>query len=244
MLRISPRLGDTLRTMLEQTTEVTDLGGARTATSTSTVVYSQSIVRGVKENTTTVLTIVDSVRVTGTDQHSAKRIFDAQRALEGQRLVLQLRADGTVESARDGKGTALPKQVAEAMSAMPAVLPKGVVRAGDEWSRELLLPSGGPLGAKGSGKVRATFRLDSVQAKSGLAFVSMHGAIAADSASGVSISGSIAGSLQFDRNRGWMTDSRMLVMLKSIMTPPPGLGLAPMKLMTRVTQRLRTLGAR
>ena len=58
------------------------------------------------------------------------------------------------------------------------------------------------------------------------------------------LSGSITGALQIDRARGWMTDSRFLVVLQSVVTPPGGSGLAPMRLMTRVTQRLRTMDKR
>ena len=114
-----------------------------------------------------------------------------------------------------------------------------------QWTRELPLPSGGPLGARGSGHVRATFHLDSLERGATTAYVSMRGEILPDSTSqGLSLSGSISGVLQIDRVRGWMTDSRFLVLLQSLVTPPAGTGLAPMRLMTRVTQRLRTMDKR
>jgi hypothetical protein len=107
------------------------------------------------------------------------------------------------------------------------------------------LPSGGPLAAKGAGHVKAVFHLDSLQKNGAVAYVSMHGDILPDSASkGVELSGSIAGSMQLDRVRGWMTDSRIVITLRSLIAPPPSVGLAPMKFVTRVTQRLRTMDKR
>jgi hypothetical protein len=247
LLRLHPRVGDTLHTWLEQQTDVSAimpgnaLGAARTVT-TSLAIHSRTIVRSVQQLSTTVLTIVDSAALTSTDAHAATMIADAQRALKGQQLTLQLGADGTVESARDARGYLVPRDVADAMAAMPAVFPRRPVAVGEKWMRDMPLPSGGPLGARGSGHVHAVFRLDSLRKGDAIAYVSMHGDILPDStANGVELSGSIGGSMQVDRVRGWMTDSRVLITLRSIIVPPPSMGLAPMKVMTRVTQRLRTM---
>jgi hypothetical protein len=202
-------------------------------------------VRSVHQTSTTVLTIVDSALLTSTDAHAATMIADAQRALQGQQLTLQLGADGTVQSARDARGVLLPRDVADAMAAMPAVFPRKPVSVGEQWKREMPLPPGGTLGARGSAHVRAIFRLDSLQRGGAIAFVSMRGEILADSTShGVELSGSIAGTMQLDRARGWMTDSRFLITLRSIISPPASAGLAPMTFVTRVTQRLRTMDKR
>ena len=249
LLRLQPHAGDTLHSWLEQRTEVTAGGSAQAGASrgatTSVSIHSRSIVRSVRSTSTTVLTIVDSATFTSTDVHSAAMIADAGRALRGQRLVLQLGVDGTVESARDARGVPLSRDATDAMAAMPAVFPKQPVAVGDQWVRELPLPSGGPLGARGSGHVRAIFHLDSMERAASIAYVSMRGDILPDSTSqGVALSGYITGVLQIDRVRGWMTDSRFLVLLQSVVTPPAGSGLAPMRLTTRVTQRLRTMDKR
>ena len=250
MLRLKPRVGDTLHTWMEQQTEVsaTTPGNAamapRTVT-TSVAIYSRTIVRSVQQTSTTVLTIVDSAVLASTDAHAATMIADAQRSLRGQRLVLQLGADGSVESARDAQGTLIPRDVADAMAAMPAVFPKKPVSVGDQWTREMPLPSAGPLGARGSGHVRAVFHLDSLPKSGSIAYVSIRGDILADSTrQGVALSGSISGALQLDRVRGWMTESQFVVALKSVVNPPPAMGLAPMRFMTRVTQHLRTMDKR
>lgn len=243
LLRLSPRVGDTLHTSLEQQTEVsaTVPGNAPRTVTTSLAIHSRTIVRSVKPMNTTVLTIVDSAAMTSTDAHATKMVADAERALTGQQLVLQLGSDGTVESARDKHGVRLSRDLVDAMSAMPAVFPKKAVAVGQQWTREMPLPAGGPLGAGGGGRVRATFRLDSLEKGGTLAYVSMRGDIVADSAGkGAELSGSVTGSMLLDRARGWMTDSRFIVTLRSIMSPPASLGIGPMKFVTKVTQRLRT----
>ncbi|MES2179037.1 MAG: DUF6263 family protein [Gemmatimonadota bacterium] len=250
MLRISPRVGDTLHTVLEQQTDVSVTMPGNTSApaksmSSTVTIHSQTVVRLVQKGSATVLTTVDSARLTSTDTHASEMTANAQRTLEGQQLLLQLGADGTVESARDIRGALVKREVADAMASMPAVFPKHAVSVGQQWTREMPLPSGGPFGAKGSGRAHATFRLDSLRKNGAVAYVSMHGEIVPDSASqGVEISGSISGSMQLDRVRGWMTDSRFLVIVRSLVVPPTVSGLAPMRFITKVTQRLRTLEKR
>ena len=250
VLRLHPSVGDTMPTLLEQQTEVTattpgnSVAPARSV-STSMSIYSRSIVRAVHATHSTVLTVIDSAKMSSTDARAAATSAQTQRSLEGQQLVLELGADGAVESARDIHGVLVPRALAEAMASMPAVFPKGAVSVGGQWVREMPLPSGGPLGARGAGHVRATFHFDSLQKGGGIAYLSMRGDILSDSASqGVELSGTVAGSMQLDRVRGWMTDSKFVVLVKSNVTPPVETGVAPMRFMTRVTQRLRTMDKR
>lgn len=249
LLGLRPRVGDTLHTRLEQQTDVSvTLPGnaaapARSVTTTLTV-SSRTIVRASQGTHTTVLTIVDSASLSSSDAHAGKLIADAQRSLEGQQLVLQLGVDGTVESARNANGAAVSRDASDAMTAMPALFPRKAVSVGEQWTREMPLPAGGPFGARGSAHARATFRLDSLQRTGPLAFVSMHGDIVPDSATGMQISGTITGAMQIDRVRGWMTDSRVVVLVKSLVEPAAAVGLGPMRFTTRVTQRLRTMDKR
>ena len=248
LLQLHPRFGDTLRTLLEQHTEVSMMapgssGSPSKSMTTSLTIHSRTIVRAVEPTSTTVLTIVDSARVATSDVHGARLMADAQRSLDGQQLLLQLAADGTVESARDSRGRHVTKSVAQAMSAMPAVFPKKAVAVGETWMREMPLPSGGPLGATAAGKVRAVFQLDSVQRGGAVAYVSMRGEIVPQGAVTKDLNGSIAGTMQLDRVRGWLTDSRFVITLRSVIAPAAA-GLAPMRFVTKVTQRLRTMDKR
>jgi hypothetical protein len=248
-LRIHPRAGDTLRTRLEQQMEVSSAGedgdSRGRPLATSVVIDSRTIVQSSLATSTVVLTIVDSADMHTTDTHGADQIAEAERMLRGQRLVLQLAMDGSVENARDANGRSVSRDVADAMSAMPAVFPRYAVRVGDSWAREMPLPSSGPLGARGMGYVTARFRLDSLSHGGRIAFVSMRGDIKPSSATdGVQLTGAIRGTMQLDRSRGWMTDSQVTVLVRSLVTPPPGTGRAPMRFVTRVTQRLRTMDKR
>lgn len=250
LLRVHPRVGDTLHTRLEQRSEVSATvagNGARSTKSvtTSVLLLSRTIVQGSSSANTLVLTIVDSADLRSSDEHAAQQIAAAQRSLRGQQLLLQLGADGTVESARDARGLPVPRDLADAMSAMPAVFPRRPVRVGEQWTRELPLPAGGPLGARGTGHVNATFRLDSLDREGDVAFISLRGEILPDAGSvGLRLSGDVSGAMQVDRQRGWMTDSRFDILVRSLVTPPAGAGLAPMRFVTRVTQRLRTMDKR
>jgi hypothetical protein len=250
LLRVHPRVGDTLHTRLEQQTEVSaQLPGspsrALKSVTTSVTLNSRTIVQATSPASTLVLTVVDSADLHTSDEHGAAQVAAAERSLRGQQLVLQLGADGTVETVRDARGVPVPRDVVEAMSAMPAVFPRRPVLVGEQWTRELPLPAGGPLGARGSGRVSAVFRLDSLDRGGNLAFVSMRGEILPDAGSqGVRLSGAVRGAMQLDRQRGWMTDSRFTVTVRSLVTPPPSTGLAPMRFVTRVTQRLRTMDKR
>ena len=248
VLRLHPHVGDTLHTRLEQVTEITSArtAGATPKPMTTTVtVVARTIVQTSRKATTTVLTVVDSAAVRSSDTHGAAMSAQAEKVLRAQRMVLQLAEDGSVESARDARGVALPRDVADAMAAMPAVLPRRPVAVGERWKREMPLPSTGPLGAGGNAQVRAEFRLDSLSGSGEVAFVSMHGQIASDAdARGVEMSGSMSGAMQIDRARGWMTESFFTLLIHSVVTPPSGVGMLPMKFVTRVTQRLRTMDKR
>ena len=249
VLRLHPRVGDTLHTRLEQVTEITSArsggGAAPKPMTTSVTVLARTIVQASRKATTTVLTVVDSVAVRSSDAHGAAMSAQAEKVLRGQRMVVQLAEDGSVESARDARGVALPRDVAEAMAAMPAVLPRRPIAVGERWQREMPLPSAGPLGAGGNAQVRAEFRLDSLSGSGDLAFVSMRGRIGSDAdARGLEMSGSMSGAMQIDRARGWMTDSFFTLLIHSVVTPPSGVGMQPMKFVTKVSQRLRTMDKR
>jgi len=244
LLRLHPRVGDTLHTRLEQQTETSGSQVQRPMT-TSVIVSARTIVQTSRATSTTVLTIVDSAEVRGSDPRGAKMSAQAERALTGQRLVLQLAEDGSVQSARDSRGVAVSHEVAEAMAAMPPVFPHRAVSVGERWEREMPLPAGGPFGLKGAAHVRADFRLDSLGRDGEVAYVSMRGEIIPESATqGLQLTGTVSGAMRVDRARGWMTDSRFSVLMKSIVTPPAASGMSPMHFVTRVTQHLRTMDKR
>jgi hypothetical protein len=50
--------------------------------------------------------------------------------------------------------------------------------------------------------------------------------------------------MQIDRVRGWMTDSFFTLLIRSVVAAPAGTGMQPMRFVTKVTQRLRTMDKR
>ena len=60
----------------------------------------------------------------------------------------------------------------------------------------------------------------------------------------VDMSGTLAGNLQVDRHRGWMTDSRVTITVNSLLTPPEGSPAEPVRFRMKITQRSRTLDNR
>ena len=248
LLRLNPRVGDTLHTRLEQQTEVTGTrngGPPMKAVTTSVVLSSRTIVHQSLQASTVVLTIVDSADIRSSDARASQQVADAERSMRGQRMIMRLASDGTVVSARDARGGTLSGELAQSMSSMPAVFPQQPVSVGEQWMREMPLPAGGPLGTRGAGKVIAAFRLDSVSRNGSIAYVSMQGDIRPDAASqGMQLSGGVQGSMQIDRARGWLTDSRFSITMRSLVTPSPSTGLAPMRFVTRVVQRLSTMDKR
>jgi hypothetical protein len=246
LLQLHPRTGDTLWTRLEQKSEVARAdaqGRSSHPMITRVTVLARTIVQGSRGTTTTVLTVVDSAEVRSSDPRGAAAGAQAERALRGQQLVLQLAGDGSVESARDARGRTIPRDAADAMAAMPAVFPHHAVSVGERWEREMPLPAAGSFAAAGSARVRAQFRLDSLARGGELAFISMQGEIVPDDGrKGISVGGTMSGAMQVDRQRGWMTDSRFSLEMRSAVAPVAGA--PPMRFVTRVTQRLRTMDKR
>jgi hypothetical protein len=243
LLQLRPRTGDTLWTRLEQKSEIAradEEGRSSHPMTTRVTVLARTIVQASRGATTTVLTVVDSAEVRSSDARGAAAGAQAERALRGQQLVLQLAGDGSVESARDARGRVIPRDAADAMAAMPAVFPHHAVAVGERWEREMPLPAAGSFAAAGGARVRAQFRLDSLTRGGNLAFISMQGEIVPDdSRKGVSIGGSMSGAMRVDRQRGWMTDSRFSLEMRSSVAPVAGA--PPMRFVTRVTQHLRTM---
>ncbi len=245
VLRLHPHVGDTLYTRLEQLTEITISrpGSTPKPMATSVTVLARTIVQESRQASTTVLTVVDSADVRTSDANGGAMAAQAEQSLRRQQLILQLAEDGTVEIARDARGVAVSREVTEAMASMPAVFPRRSVAIGERWQREMPLVSSNPLGGTGAGAhVRAEFRLDSLGHHGDLAYVSMHGEIIPnDDRPGADLSGRMSGSMQVDRRRGWMTDSRFTLVVSSLIAAPGAAAAAPMRFLTKVTQRLRTM---
>jgi hypothetical protein len=240
-LQLKPHVGDTLRMELDEQREhtgTTRFGGNDSTRTMSTRLrmFSRAIVQGKLRNAVSVLAIVDSVSLVTNDQHT-------RAVTAGQRMLFRLSEDGTMRVVEDATGA--NRVTSELVALMPAALPTHPVAAGDTWSRSIPLIV---ARAGDEGVVLAAFRLDSVSRNEHLAYISMRGEMRRDSVpagpprgSRMTVTGTVNGALLLDRRRGWITESRFAVLLRTTMVPAASSGAAPMRFLTRINQRMRTL---
>ena len=246
-LELRPKMGDTLRMRLDQTTE---MSGARKGSTAKQVVttmrmFSRAIVESSGAADALILAVTDSVEVTSTDARARALADNTERQLRGRQMRLRLAPDGTVSVAE--QSPAVPREVNELVSVMPASFPREQVAVGDTWMREMPISSGGSLGVPVSAVVRATFRLDSLTRGGELAFVSMRGTLeqqAGQLMAESTLSGAVNGSMVVNRRRGWLSDSRFLVEMQTTVAARGAAPMAPMQFRMTITQHMRVFEKR
>jgi hypothetical protein len=249
MLELRPRVGDTISMRLEQQTEIAGRReGAKAPPTTmvnSSTTFSRAVVESAVTSFTTILAITDSVLLSSTGQGRAAAAA-TQRQLQSRQVRLTIAPDGQVGMANDG--SAPVKGMWRAASLIPATFPTKPVAVGDKWTREAPLPAGTTqLGTGMAGRVKATFRLDSLTRNGDLAWVSMHGDLAADpnskGADGIATieAGTVDGWMVIDHARGWLTESQFTIVAHSTLRPSFGTASQPINFEMRLTQRLHTI---
>jgi hypothetical protein len=244
LLQIRPRAGDTLRMRLDQETDYTGAGVARTGVGPASLVttmamFSRAIVEGEANDETAVLAVTDSVRLWSTDQRGTVAARQMEARLRGQRVRFRVTPEGLL--AMEAAGA--PREVAHLVSLMPATFPKGPIRVGETWMREMPLPSGTQFGAQLSGTLHVTLRLDSVTHTGELAWVSMRGEMQPASGPGAASQavleqGTVSGTMVLDRRRGWLSESWFNIVVMTSVTNPPAA--AALRLQMRIIQHMRT----
>ena len=247
LLELHPRAGDTLRMRLKQQVEMTGTMRVGVVDSTTTVVttlhaLTHSVVERSDAAGTVLVTTTDSVNVTSTGGHSGRAAglgARAQSAMQGKVVRLRVAPDGTTEVLSRAD---LAPELQAFFSQMPATLPRGPVAVGQHWTRTMDMPAPGAR-RRASGAVSATFRLDSLAPGGTLAYLSMRGVVTrADPApkSGTAMrvagDGEIVGTIVVDRRRGWLSDARTTLTVRSTVTPAAGA--APMRFRMRVDEWL------
>jgi hypothetical protein len=247
-LRIDPRVGDTIHTRMDQQTEMratARLEGEDTAVTIRSWMATVALIRHVVENGdskgTSLLTIIDSVAMSG---EGVSLPSEQQRqVLQGRSVRTRIAPDGATEVV-EGADAVAP-DIAAMFSSMPATLPDYAVNVGDSWTKTMRVPIYGDAPGKPEAMVHATFRLDSLGSRKGLAFISMRGSITREQGAGKSREtiGSITGGLVVDAYRGWITDSRTSITVKSQLSPASAHS-APMQFQLRMTQRTQAVTPR
>ena len=251
LLRIHPRVGDTLAVRMNQKVEMTGtpigcatsgekraepcLETTRTMAS-MTEVFSRAIVRKESREGVVVLTVTDSIRAASAPGGS--------RLGKPVKMTNQRNRSFEMRVSNDGGAEVVDSDATDEMRAlfgqMPATLSKKPVAVGEEWKRQMRVPIAGEAGAYAL--VRATFQLDSLTGD--IAYISMRGTLAHDHRDGSDseLSGSMSGIIQLDRRLGWITDTRVVIDANSVVkTPNAG---QKMRVRTKVTQLLHAGSAR
>ena len=252
LLEIRPRVGDTLATRLDQMIEMT--GTTRVGRSDSTMrvrttmmVLSRSVVLKSDPQASIIMSITDSVLLSSEGGSGPEALERASRTLEGQRVRLRIGRDGSASIVGEPEGS---PELRAIVSQMPASLPTSPVAVGARWTRAMRLPMDGE-GVPSGGELHATFRFDSLSRDGDIAYISMRGQLTRDSTAtqmpdGMTflMSGSVVGALQVNRRRGWLTDARTTMNVRSVLTPPPDADAQPMRFHMKITQRMRTVDRR
>ena len=254
LLQIRPPIGDTLRMHLSQSVEMTGTthGGGRDSTSstmtTSIEVFTRAIAQQWGSGGTLMQSITDSVAMTPASPGSLADL--KRRTMQARKVWVRVSTDGAMEIVDDADPNS---ELRRLFGEMPATLAREPVMVGGKWTREMQIPLSGDPGALG--KVKATFRLDSLGSNGDIAYISMHGTMARMNTPGMPItgagyatSGTLTGTIQIDRRLGWITDSRSSIIVRSTIAAAParkgGPQGAPMQVRTKITQWIRATRTR
>ena len=220
--------------------------GDSTATVVTTLlVISRAFVERRDRDATILLTSVDSVAASSNGADSAEIASETRRAAHNKRVRLRVAPDGATEIV--GKDADGALELNAVFSKMPAMLPNTPVSVGQSWQRTMVAPIDPALTGKGGGgKLRATFKLDSLSRSGDSAFVSIVGVLSRppsskDGWATLTMSGSVTGGLVIDRRRGWINDARMSYTVRSVVTPASGSAADAMRFRMKVTQWVRAV---
>jgi Family of unknown function (DUF6263) len=249
MLRIQPRVGDTMYTRFEQSVEMVGTRNVHLVDTTMTsrmniMILSHSLVQASDGHGTTVLAITDSVAMEGHGTGAAAPTETIRRAMQGRQAQLHISRDGSAELL--GANDDVTPQVEALYSGMPATLPERLVSIHSTWERTAFIPVSEEADSAHSAKVRTTYRLDSLSSNGQLAYISIHGTISRDSTAAlvseslrVGSSGTVTGHMTMDRKHGWWVESQISIEIKSVVTRiiEP---VSTMQVQTHIVQSMQT----
>jgi len=256
LLRVQPRVGDTLRTRFEQDIEMTGrtkIHGVDTTfrSYTSLLVLARVIVQASDSSGCTLKAITDSVSVLSVESQALTPNEAARRAMQGQEILLRLKPDGSASYAKPPSD--LAPEVGALVASMPAVLSPRPVAPGATWESAMAVPVGAGEDPSHGARVRAQYRLDSLSSDGARAYIGLLGIVRRDSAEAplkagarVASRGTLAGGFILDRRRGWWADATFKITIGSTIVPAPAKGAPlgsappPVRVQTRITQHVHT----
>ena len=130
MLRIQPRVGDTMYTRFEQSVEMVGTRNVHAVDTTMTsrmdiMILSHSLVQASDGHGTTVLAITDSVAMQGHGTGASAPNETIRHAMQGRQAKLHIARDGSAELL--GASDDVTPEVEALYSGMPATLPERLV---------------------------------------------------------------------------------------------------------------------
>jgi hypothetical protein len=249
LLRIQPRVGDTMYTRFEQSVEMVGTRNIHSIDTTMTsrmdmMILSHSTVQASDKHGTTVLAVTDSVTIQGHGTGAAAPTETIRHAMQGRQAKLHIARDGSAELL--GASDDVTPEVEALYSGMPATLPEKLVAVNASWERTAFIPVSQESDSAHSARVRTTYRLDSLSSNSQLAYISIRGTISRDSAAAlvseslrVGSTGTVTGHMTMDRKHGWWVESQIEITIKSIVTRiiEP---VSSMQVQTHIVQSMQT----
>ncbi|MEX1185792.1 MAG: hypothetical protein WEA80_04325 [Gemmatimonadaceae bacterium] len=240
-LEIRPQVGDTIHMQLDQEIEVSgtspEAAGAPQSMTGSAHVRTRAIPLRRLASGTRVLAVTDSMEITPV---GGKRFAAPRSALAGATVTMIVGHDGGMRvldtGEHDGETTPFFPPAAP-------MLPDAPVNVRGRWARTLELPIGTRAGE--TARVQANFRLDSLSGNGDIAYISMTGTLTRIGGSGgrggsQRSTGTLAGFMQLDRRLGWITDTHLVLNVRTVMTSGED-GTPPVQVQMKVTQRLRAM---
>lgn len=210
LLQIKPHVGDTIKTHLTQTLEMSGGRSNEPVDSTKTVTMTMEVFsRAVPFQWTSGGTLIHAITDSITSTRPRKPVLPAP-------AVLRVASDGAIEVVDDGDPHS---EIRNLFAEMPSMLPRKAVPLGDKWSEQMRIPIGDH--GEGEGTVRASFRFDSLSRSGEIAFISIRGTIshfagaALPIPGGARTSGTFTGAIQINRALGWITDAKSVITVRS-----------------------------
>lgn len=239
-LEVRPRVGDTLAIRMDQMVEMigTTRGDTTRSLAMETAVFTRAVpLRRLRESTV-VLGIADSTVMLPKVQGGTART----QKLNGRSTQMLIQANGAVDILQGGSRG---DDLREFFGQMPAMFPDDPIIVHGKWTREMPVPLRDD--AHGTGWVRTTFTLDSLSRSRDVAYVSLKGILSHekvkdDSGEG-DANGTITGWLQLDRRLGWIIDSKVTIVLESVVRNAASARRqgtsGAMQVRTKIVQRVR-----
>jgi hypothetical protein len=234
------------RTTPNRPPEASEYGPRRSRTSmriTRLTLYAHSLVEASDLTVTTLLATTDSMAMWAGAPGASGEPEMMPLPAEGRQVRVRVTPDGAMRVNDPPPGA---MELGATLAAMPGMLPSTMVRVGDRWERDIVLPSLPVSGYRADGVVRARFRLDSLTHGGRDAWISLEGSLHRDGAARelpagtrVITAGTMRGLLVVDRQRAWIIDARTTMDVQSEVMAGPGSSSAPLLLDLRIQQRVK-----